>query len=176
MSDGEGDMGNKTGNHRSPSPDGEAAVPGPYNGNGKAMPESVAHGGLSGTGAPASIHDAFASSYRNLYDKLAAAWNAVEIRQAIAEADHELQRRLAALSSPGQELERCEVMVQYLQTVRQLGAPERHMAKIAFAYSRYIDEVRDIWSRPDIHSIEPHELSAFGESIAWAGYFASLRP
>jgi hypothetical protein len=124
----------------------------------------------------ASLQEAFTSSYRNLYDKLEAAWNPVEIRQAVAEADYDLQRKLAAFCAPGQELERCEAMAEHLRMVRQLSAPERQGAKIAFAYSRYIDELKTIFARPDIHSIGPQQLSAFGESIAWAAYFSSLRP
>jgi hypothetical protein len=175
MSDGEDKTGENAGSHRE-LPDGEAGTPRPYNGNGTAMPVSAANVPLPGISGPPPIADAFATSYRDLYDKLAAAWHAVEIRQAIAEADYELQQKLATLASPEQTLERCEVVADYLRTVRTLGAPERQQAKIAFAYSRYLDEVRAIWSRPDIHDIDPHQLSAFGESIAWAGYYASLRP
>jgi hypothetical protein len=175
MSDGEDKTGENAASRRE-LPDGGTGTPGPYNGNGTAIPVSAAHVTLpSSSGAP-SIADAIATAYRDLYDKLATAWHSVEIRQAIAEADYELQQKLAALSSPGQTLERCELVADYLRTVRTLGTPERQQAKIAFAYSRYLDEVKVIWSRHDIHDIDPRQLSAFGESIAWAGYYASLRP
>ena len=120
--------------------------------------------------------EAFTVAYRNLYDKLHAAWNPVEVHQALMEAHAELEKKLAALPPLNYELERCEATAEYLRTVRSLYPTERQRTKIAFAYSRYLDELKAIWSGLDIDKVEPAQLSAFGQSITWAAYFASFRP
>jgi hypothetical protein len=124
----------------------------------------------------ASFQDAYALAYRKFYQKLEAAWHSVDIRQTLAEAEFELQCKLASFVGPGQELERCEATADYLRLVQHLNSAERQRTKIAFAFERYVDEVQAIWRRSDIHAIDPREISRFGESIAWAAYYASMRP
>ena len=125
---------------------------------------------------PEAFHAAFTQAYADLRTKLDAAWNPLDLGQAAAEAETELQHRLTVLTAPHQELERCEARVAYLRAVRQLSSPERQRAQIAFAFTRYLDTIRPLWARDDLGELDPGLLSQFGESIAWAGYYASQRP
>lgn len=124
----------------------------------------------------AEFEAAFLAAYRALCDKLQAIWNPVDLQQTAAEADHTLQRRLAALEGPDQALERCEAWAEYFRAIRRVTAPERQRAQIDFAMARYLDAVKVIWDRPDLHRIDPRVITAFGESIAWAGYHVGQRP
>ena len=125
---------------------------------------------------PASFVAAAARAYRDFLDKLEAAWHPLDLGQSAHEAERELQQALARFDAPHQELERCEARTAYLRAVRRLHSPERQSAQIAFAFSRYLAAIRELWGRPDLDSLDPSLISALGESIAWAGYYASQRP
>ena len=126
--------------------------------------------------ATMSFQDACNTAYMHFYKKLEAVWHSVDIRQTLAEAEFELHGKLASFAAPERELERCEARSYYLRLAQQLHSPERQRTKVAFAFERYLDEIQAIWRRPDIHTIDPREISIFSESVAWAAYHASLRP
>jgi hypothetical protein len=125
---------------------------------------------------PASFVAAAARANQDFFDKLHAAWQPLDLGQSAHEAEMELQQALARFDAPHQELERCEARAAYLRALRRLHSPERQSAQIAFAFSRYLAAIRGLLSRPDLDSLDPGLISALGESIAWAGYYASQRP
>jgi hypothetical protein len=125
---------------------------------------------------PAGFAETASRAYQDFLDKLEAAWHPVDLSQSAYEAEREMQEALARFDAPHQELERCEARIAYLRAVRSVTAPERQSAQIASAFSRYLDAVRTLWRRPDLDGLDPRLISALGESIAWAGYYASQRP
>ena len=124
----------------------------------------------------AGFYDAVLTAYRDLCAKLEAVWCPADLHQSAAEAQHAMQQKLAGLGGPGQELEQCEAMVDYLRAVRRLHAPERQRAQIDFAFRRYLEEMRAIWTRDDLTEMPPGLIVEMGESIAWAAHYADQRP
>jgi len=125
--------------------------------------------------APTVVQEKFAKSYDDLMQALYCAWNSEEDAREWREAMEAMQKAFSEYASPSQVAERTQAYAEYLRKVRAAMDPEKVQSRIDTAFQQYMTAVSTLWSELDAKT-KPETLSRIGQSIAWAGYYASFKP
>jgi hypothetical protein len=122
----------------------------------------------------AETRQKFVKAYEDLMQALHQAWNSEDDARQWREANEELHRAWTTHSAPDQCFERAQAYAEYLRRLREIAGPKKTQGRIDQAFKDYIKALDESWTKvgADVH---PETLSLIGQSIAWAGHYASFR-